>query len=471
MKKKIKKSVSVLSAMALVCFALIVGGCKKEPLVESSMREQIKNIEAPWEKIRYDYSYLETKLDQANQYLTSQKLSLEDLKQLHNLVNTVFGEYPTKIFSNWKQRNVDIFEDELFAHEKVKRMSYITIIDDFNPFKDRGMKYNLYDGSGIYLIPEHIGEREDYLFVPFKILQTAMPNNVQSWGQWMLVVKRSKNMSYQWKIYDIETMSYSLAVAPERYQKEWAVIYDGTDLLSRLKDPNSKYWINNEELDGAYWEYYNGQRDQRPVKDIKNIKKRQSSYKNHDVAKYAYKYSCQATSLANQNDTYCYRKIFKYWKGKDCANFASQCLLVGKIPMDNLWKCDPKNGKLEGSSTWRSCTMLFDHLLTKEYAEVISGLEIYNAYVQNQESDLQWGDLVFIRQEPYGYTKEHVVIVNHSYQHTNEYYNGTPRYTKSGHSQNQHDLQLDEYIADDGVIRYWDKRLFKRRVVGLHITY
>ena len=85
----------VVVSLGLVTF---LTGCEQElvnnaPQVESKALVQTKETGdmLPWEKARYDYSYLEDKLGEANQYLTKNKLTLADLKQLHDVGNLQIG--------------------------------------------------------------------------------------------------------------------------------------------------------------------------------------------------------------------------------------------------------------------------------------------------------------------------------------------------------------------------------------------
>ena len=112
----------IVVSLGLVTF---LTGCERE-LVDGIPQSEVKPLEQiketgdmlPWEKARYDYSYLEDKLGEANQYLTKNKLTLADLKQLHDVGNLLFGEYRTALARNWETRTPDfmnnLMDDALF---------------------------------------------------------------------------------------------------------------------------------------------------------------------------------------------------------------------------------------------------------------------------------------------------------------------------------------------------------------------
>ena len=60
---------------------------------EVSASEMAKNdgLLHPWVESRYDYDYLSEKLEEANQYLTKNTLTLEDLKQIQEIGNMICG--------------------------------------------------------------------------------------------------------------------------------------------------------------------------------------------------------------------------------------------------------------------------------------------------------------------------------------------------------------------------------------------
>ena len=105
----------IVVSLGLVTF---LTGCERE-LVDSIPQREEKSLVPiketgdmlPWEKARYDYSYLEDKLGEANQYLTNNKLTVADLKQLHDIGNLLFGEYREKLVKNWETRTPSFIEN------------------------------------------------------------------------------------------------------------------------------------------------------------------------------------------------------------------------------------------------------------------------------------------------------------------------------------------------------------------------
>ncbi|MDR2416260.1 MAG: hypothetical protein LBD75_06795 [Candidatus Peribacteria bacterium] len=58
--------------------------------------------------------------------------------------------------------------------------------------------------------------------------------------------------------------------------------------------------------------------------------------------------------------------------------------------------------------------------------------------------------------------KTHVMIITHSYHDTNQYYNGTPRYKISGHTNDRQDVDLVALLGRSYV---------QYHTIGVHITY
>lgn len=59
--------------------------------------------------------------------------------------------------------------------------------------------------------------------------------------------------------------------------------------------------------------------------------------------------------------------------------------------------------------------------------------------------------------------KTHVMIISHSYQHENKYYNGSPRYKVCGHTRNRPDVDLMSLPGGENYVG--------RHIMGVHITY
>lgn len=165
-------TLTVVSLVAITFFT----GCDSEMANEPTLQQvQSETLDASrgtgellaWEKARTDYSYLEDKVEEANQFLTENKLNLDDLKQLHDIGNLVFGEYRSKLARNWETRTADFIDNlmdrELFHEEYVRRDMYCLIDLDYSSIEEADHAPN------IRILTDHIGERGDYLFVTVRV--------------------------------------------------------------------------------------------------------------------------------------------------------------------------------------------------------------------------------------------------------------------------------------------------------------
>jgi hypothetical protein len=161
-----------------------------------------------WETSKYDYSYLEEEKVTANQYLSINSLSEGDLKQLHDIANIVFGDYLSQITLHWEERNVSLLDDKLFATKEAKNNLYSMLIGDL--YDSPG--YNeeiLKQTPNIRMLPNHIGERNEYVFLPIRVYAPRMGRALYdengdddghtSWYYYVLQLKRSPN-EYGWEI-------------------------------------------------------------------------------------------------------------------------------------------------------------------------------------------------------------------------------------------------------------------------------
>lgn len=53
---------------------------------------------------------------------------------------------------------------------------------------------------------------------------------------------------------------------------------------------------------------------------------------------------------------------YHFYKGKDCANFVSQCLYSGKMKQDKVWYTTKKGEKFYGSTAWVNANALKNYL-------------------------------------------------------------------------------------------------------------
>ena len=315
----------VVVSLGLVTF---LTGCEQE-LVDNAPQTDAKTLIQteqtgellPWEKVRYDYSYLENKVGEANQYLTRNKLTLEDLKQLHEIGNLLFGEYRTALARNWETRTPDfmnnLMDDALFDSEYERRAIYSLISLDYDRISE------MENAPNVHILTEHIGERGAYIFVTVRVYAPHFYG--REWGYTILQLKKTPGSKYGWKIY------YNEQEVPgftDRGQTgAWTVELNERDDFSDAAWKKQQGVVTDEE-----WETrFTREREQsfRGIEHTMTRSRQSSKYNRQAAASYAYTYALS------------YNPDYYFWKdanNTDCANFSSQCLTAGGLPQDATWK-------------------------------------------------------------------------------------------------------------------------------------
>ena len=182
-----------------LCAIACLTGCERELVDDAPQTDAKTLVQAeqtgellPWEKVRYDYSYLENKVGEANHYLTRNKLTLEDLKQLHEIGNLLFGEYRTALARNWETRTPDfmnnLMDDALFDSKYAKREIYSLISYDYSDLKE------VENAPNVRILTEHIGERGAYIFVTVKVYAPHLLDGIG--GYTILQLKKTPERKY-----------------------------------------------------------------------------------------------------------------------------------------------------------------------------------------------------------------------------------------------------------------------------------
>lgn len=455
------KYVMMLAVVGIVGF--VFTGCEKNQEL-LSVKESNNAVETReeliatgeqllWEKARFDYNYLEEKERDANQFLSTQRLSLEDLKQLHDIANLIYGEYRTLWVQNLKTRTsgfVDSLVDrDLFASEYARRAIYASINLDYSDGTDA------LDAPNVRLVVDHIGEVGGYLAIPVRVYRKRSKGG---WGYNVFQIKRDSQSKYGWKIYDEQPEVPDFSTG-EYATGAWIEWMKTDDKLTTEAWEKTQGVVDDEEWETQYLrtrtrsaDYY----DQQLLFKSRNSTLRVSSYNRQIAATYAY------------NHAYNYNSNYFSWKpwGVDCANFASQCLVAGGLPQNNDWKYfykanDPMSS---GTPSWRGARELHDYLLADaSRGTVVPITYMINAYNQQPSNAwcvLRWGDLIFINRNASG-SKKHAMVIAHSYNDTNSHYNGTPRYTLSAHTTDVRDQDFADLGFD----------YIRTRAVGVKIEY
>ncbi|MDR3169035.1 MAG: hypothetical protein LBU27_04690 [Candidatus Peribacteria bacterium] len=291
-----KNVVNVVVMGILFSLIALTFGCQdNNDFVIDENSSTLNSEELLWKQSRYDYSYLEGMNGIANKYLSNITLTDEDLRQLQEVANVAFGDYLTEITLNWEKRNVSFLDDSLFATQEAKEEFYWLLIRDLHDSPGYGEEV-LKSSPNIRILPRHVGERNDYLFLPIRVhgahqgraLYDEEGNDTEtdSWLYYVVQLKRDENSPYGWKIYYASSWIYrsifgSIADGP------WTIMLNEQDDFS----PKSRNSISPFER-----EYLNGQRDIMPSVHIanpqtKNLYSQSSSYNNQGAASYAYLYA------------------------------------------------------------------------------------------------------------------------------------------------------------------------------------
>lgn len=423
----------IVVSLGLVTF---LTGCERE-LVDGIPQSEVKPLEQiketgdmlPWEKARYDYSYLEDKLGEANQYLTKNKLTLADLKQLHDVGNLLFGEYRTALARNWETRTPDfmnnLMDDALFDSKYAKREIYSLISYDYSDLKE------VENAPNVRILTEHIGERGAYIFVTVKVYAPHLLDGIG--GYTILQLKKTPESKYGWKVYyddqEIPGLTDRGKIGP------W------TTEINEQDDFSEKAWLKDQGVvtDEEWETRFTRSRvvSFRSLDHMMTRSNQSSKYNRQAAASYAYQYALS------------YNPDYYFWKdanNTDCANFASQCLAAGGLSQDATWKYfyNKKDPYSSGTSAWRGAKQLYDYLLKDPKRATKVPIEYMIDAYKNKPGAwcvLRWGDLVFLNRNKSGSLK-HAMIITHSYNDLSNHYKGTPRYTLSAHTNDRRDVDI-----------------------------
>lgn len=93
------------------------------------------------------------------------------------------------------------------------------------------------------------------------------------------------------------------------------------------------------------------------------------SYDSAAAVAYARKYSCNHRSdhnniVVNDGSGNCrcsYNSDFAWYSDNDCANFVSQCMLAGGLPVDSTWGIYEQNGVIKGTTAWNGTVSMINY--------------------------------------------------------------------------------------------------------------
>lgn len=451
---KISKMLFIL----FVALVFTVSGCQeKENLNVESVKDSQTIIEPtheihPWENERYHYEYLEGKVNEANQYLKENSLNFEDLKQIHDLVNVLFGEYRDALTFHFDERTPDLMDPTLFDSKYSMYDLYQALILDYQNIEDG--KENPY----IRILTRNIGERHGYLFVPIRVYRTRNP---KIWDYVVLALKKNKTSKYGF-VYCMSTQYLQMTV-DRNPNSPWFASLNDEDNFSE-----SSWLVFFDDEDFQMFDYYLGNTKICPNDSLR-------CGLGYSKAGYVQKYDRQAAAGYSYDHAYNYNNQYYSWKSsqQDCANFASQCLAAGGLPQDEYWQYYDR-GFTSGTSAWRGAQNLLNYLINKNgkypytRAEKVRSQYVSDTYYQKTGSwcSLRWGDLIFITQSGKmnfnNPVTDHVYVITHSFNDVSPYYNGTPRWTVSAHTSD---------VQDNDIINEMGKRFLENSTIGVHILY
>lgn len=449
----------MFTLVSLVSVILFVG-CDSE-VVEESVQTQSGVLAVskkagdplPWEKVRYDYSYLETKVGESNQYLSKYKLRLDDLKQIHDIANLLFGEYRTALAKNWETRTphfINSLMDKNLFYSRITLRNTLAYL--YWSVKNRE---DIEKAPNVRIFTEHFAERGDYIFATVRFYSpggSIAEKDDETWDYAVMQLKKDLNSPYGWKIF------YVFSVSPWIFEDQ--PVGPWTIELNEQDDFSDEAWLKTQGvITDEEWETrFTRERDvsTRSIQQSVTRSNQSSQYNRQAAASYAYTYALN------------YNPNYYFWndeRNTDCANFASQCLAAGGLPQDATWRYfyNTRDPYSSATSAWRGAKQLYDYLL-KDPSRATTVPIQYMIDAYNQKKDawcvLRWGDLVFTNRNASGSLK-HAMIITHSYNDLSKYYNGTPRYTLSAHTNDKRDVDLREF----------DLNYLRQKAVGVKIEY
>lgn len=404
-----------------------------------------------------DTSYLDITL--ANQYLKENHLEYQDLIKFHKIGNIVFGDYLSKLMNNFENRSLDMLDQDLFVDNNSKKWFYSLLISDFCMDKRYSLKiFN--ESPNIHIMTNHIGERGNWIFVPIRVYFPAPleysndptydenGGNDTRWRYYVLQLKKAESQ-YGWKIVYGEQV-VNRAIDGEILEGAWFCWLNEHDSFS------DNDW-QEVDLPKNYWDFYIGNTKslERSSMGIGVTKSMSSYYNRQSAASYAYLHA----------DTNNYNTAYHSYAPNDCANFVSQCLYAGGIPMDNTWYASGSS-VLYGSDTWVGANALYNYM-KNNYGYYVTRTQLIDGY-DNNNCDLDWGDILAMNKSNQATIadnvyKTHVMIISHSFHHTNQYYNGSPAYKVCGHTYDREDVDLMGLPGGRTYVTY--------HIMGVHITY
>lgn len=426
--------------VALFIIVSVFAGCEEKQIETfdsdliqndelSSLSSNSINSALPYQESRYDYAYLNSGLNIANQYLKENSLSLDDLRAIHDIANIIFGDYRSFLTLHFDDRTENIMDDSLFDSEYSKIAMYTPIMLDLKHEDD------VRDAPYIHIFLSHIGERGKYIFVPISVYSASTTNDV--WRYFVLQIQRTNKNKYGWSIL-YNDMRIKDIVTGEYSEGPWTIKLNEDDDFSI-----SGWGPYMDEHRLKMWDFYSGKLKENPYEKISHVTTRSVMYNQYDrqsAASYSYNYAL------TYNTNYC------YWSN-DCANFASQCLYAGGLPQNTNWNysynsSDPMSS---GTSSWRGASNLYHYLLDSSNGSKVPIQYMIDTYNGTGWCSMRWGDLVFMNwasdaniQYSSNYPLiRHVMVVTHSFYNTNQYYNGIPRWTLSGHTTDTRDEDIN----------------------------
>ncbi|MDR0607250.1 MAG: hypothetical protein LBG52_02615 [Candidatus Peribacteria bacterium] len=263
-------------------------GCQayNDNVIESS-NPSLENKKLLWEQSQYDYSYLANANGVTNKYLSSLSLNDGDLQQLHTIANVLFGEYLTEVTLNWEKRNLSLVDSQLFATENAREEFYWLLIRDLHDSPGYGVDI-LEESPNIHILPHHIGERKEYLFLPIRVHganqgralydENGNDSETESWIYYVVQLKRDVSSPYGWKIYYVSSW-VNRSIFGNVVEGPWTIAPNEDDDFS-LSSRSQITPTEREYLDGKI-------NNISPVENV-ILRSGTSSYDNQGAASYAY---------------------------------------------------------------------------------------------------------------------------------------------------------------------------------------
>lgn len=383
-----KKMFFAISTFIMFVFvAVMMSSCEKHDEVKQSVGNNSEYVHL------YNTDYLKTGVN-------SLKLSVEDLKQIHNSIASIY-QVRSELQKDWSKRNQYVLNSKIFVNEYLQKemtMYLYECVRFLSPNEEQYVK-NLPYIENIIINVDEIFEKDDLLLVPLRV------DSRDYWDDKYLekdiyeqffVLKKIKNQ--------FVIVNFISGYLSDKHNEIFSKIFEytqenwGESSYNResntLKTRSSDYDMNN------YLDFIEG--DMQKEEYIKKMKQNNVSMKSSRSSNYnriaAVKYALKWTDYSGNCSSNSYNPEYNAFS-LDCANFVSQCLKEGGFTNDYYGSSSCLNWYYNNgnsySNTWSTANGLKRYLYDcGGYTTVVSTEDLWNG------NNIEKGDPFFIASVP-----------------------------------------------------------------------